>query len=255
MATPTAMPSRTIVPAARIERSSIGQPRSVCSRTCLTVVLPSPSRSSVRWAPSGAQPALGQEGSQVVVVGGRSHVTARVNRSATRVSTHGLQQPGAVPGAALVRVDGQVGELAVGDRVAVGVGGRVRSRTNPVTRLRSRATSTRLRASGGRPSERAPARGDLRRRPGRRAPRRAAARRTSSARRAPARRRSPAASSAQATRDETSAFTGPSNQPGSTPPSARLGPEPALDPAAPNSPCPRPGPPTGPRGRRSAPGR
>ena len=34
---------------------------SVCSRTCLTGWCPSPSRSSSRWAASGAQPALGQE--------------------------------------------------------------------------------------------------------------------------------------------------------------------------------------------------
>ena len=76
----------------------------------------------MRWAPSGPQPASVRKARRRVVRGRQPG-----HRAGEPVGDQGvgprLEQPGAVPGAALVRVDGQVGELAGGDRVAVGVGG------------------------------------------------------------------------------------------------------------------------------------
>ena len=142
----------------------------------------------MRCAPSGPQPALGQEGAQAVV-GGRQPRHGVGEPVGDQGVGPRLEQPGAVAGAALVRVDGQVGELAGGDRVAVGVGGRSGHHEAGDQVALERDQHPVAGVVG--PAEReAPALGDLRRRRGRRGPRRAAGRRTSSARRAPARRRS-----------------------------------------------------------------
>ena len=112
---------------------------------------PSPSRSSSRWAVSGAQPASVRKRRSAVVGGDRPQ-----HRALEPVGLHGvdrrLEQPGAVALPALVGVDGELHQLARRRP------GRSRGRSageviaKPTTRLRSRATRTRLRASCGRVS-------------------------------------------------------------------------------------------------------
>ena len=74
---------------------------------------------------SGAQPASVRKRPQRVVGGHRPAHRAGEPVGAQRVD-RGLEQARAVAPAALVGVEGQLGQLAVGDRVAVGVGGRAR---------------------------------------------------------------------------------------------------------------------------------
>ena len=107
-------------PGVLLARHQVASTRAVCSLTCLTVVVPSPRRSSVRCAPSGPQPALGQECPEVVVLGGQPRHGMVEPVGDQGVGTR-LEQARTVAGTALVRVDGQVGELSGGDRVAVGV--------------------------------------------------------------------------------------------------------------------------------------
>ena len=95
----------------------------VCSRTCLTVVVPVPSRSSSRWAPSAAQPASVRKRRSASSSARRPEHGAAEPVGDHRVDRR-LQQPRAVALAALARVDGELHQLGVGDGVAVGVEGR-----------------------------------------------------------------------------------------------------------------------------------
>ena len=101
--------------------------RSVCSRTCLTRTVPSPCRSSSRWAPSGAHPAAVRKARRTSSVAVQPHERGAEPVRAQRVGA-GLDEPGAVPVPGRGRVDGELGDLAVRDRVDVGVGGRAGDR-------------------------------------------------------------------------------------------------------------------------------
>ncbi len=118
-----------------------------------------------------------------------------------------VQQAGAVPGTGVVGVDHQLADLPVGDRVGVGVG-RGAVTANPRTVARSRATSTRLRASLRLGQRLLPDRRELLDVHGVEHRRPAAGRRTAAARRRTWTAAMPGASSAQPTRTDTSA-TGP----------------------------------------------
>ena len=105
----------------------------VCSRTCLTVVAPVPSRSSSRWAPSAAHPASVRNRAQCVVVGRRPEHGAAEPVGDHRVDRR-LQQSRAVALPAVARVDRELHQLGVDDGVAVGVegGGGDREPRHPV---------------------------------------------------------------------------------------------------------------------------
>ena len=100
-------------PRLRALRPTSAQTRAVWRRTCLTRVLPVPSRSSSRCAESAPQPALVRKErreSSVAIV----QVTARVKRSAARVSAAAWRSRDPCPLPSSPGATVQLGELAVG---------------------------------------------------------------------------------------------------------------------------------------------
>ena len=97
----------------------------MCRRTCLTSVVPVAVEVELAVGGVGRPAGLGEEARA-----GRRRRRSPRHRAGEPVGAHGvdrrLQQPRAVALAALVGVDGELHQLAVGDRVAVGVGGRAR---------------------------------------------------------------------------------------------------------------------------------
>ena len=120
--------ARRAVVQGRIDQTRLVRRGAVCSRTCLTRVDAVAVRSSSRWAPSGAQPASVRNARSVVVVGDQPDHGAGepVGDASCRRAACSSREPWPVPRSSGSTVSSQ--QLAVGDRVAVGVGGRAGDR-------------------------------------------------------------------------------------------------------------------------------